>query len=158
EEFEFRYRREFGNFYQFLIAFYDMNQDADSYFWAARKVLNTAERGNEAFVRLVAGVADGATEPVFNGAADFFDARNGSGDWFPAMLNRQPGDPPSVPAATPQFDPDRFDPDRFMAGFTSEVTRLQVQARLGADRTPERPLRPGGLVPSPDVLRWVRPT
>ncbi len=34
-EFERRYRREFGVFYEFLLTFYDMNQDADSYFWSA---------------------------------------------------------------------------------------------------------------------------
>ena len=50
-EFERRYRREFGNFYQFLMSFYDMNQDKESYFWSARKVLNTEESANEAFVR-----------------------------------------------------------------------------------------------------------
>ena len=36
---EKRYRREFGSFYQFLLAFYDMQQDEDSYFWKARKVV-----------------------------------------------------------------------------------------------------------------------
>src|SRR6185295_3326851 len=46
DEFEQRYRREFGNFYQFLVGFYDMHVDEDSYFWRARKIVNTEERDN----------------------------------------------------------------------------------------------------------------
>jgi FAD-dependent halogenase len=56
-EFEKRYRREFGVFYQFLLAFYDVHQDEQSYFWAARKIVQAAESNKEAFVRLVAGVS-----------------------------------------------------------------------------------------------------
>ncbi len=56
-EYEQRYRREFGLFYQFLLSFYDMHHDKESYFWIARKVLGTEEMANEAFIRLVAGVA-----------------------------------------------------------------------------------------------------
>ncbi len=59
-EFERRYRLEYELFYNYLIAFYDMHNSEDSYFWQARKVLNTSEQANEAFVRLVAG---GATAP-----------------------------------------------------------------------------------------------
>ncbi|MEA2695251.1 MAG: FAD-dependent halogenase [Acidobacteriota bacterium] len=43
-EFEDRYRREFGRFYQFLVAFYDVQQDEQSYYWHARKIVHT-ERG-----------------------------------------------------------------------------------------------------------------
>ncbi len=56
-EFTLRYQREFGNFYQFLLAFYDSNRDESSYFWTARKILKTKENANQAFVRLVAGVS-----------------------------------------------------------------------------------------------------
>lgn len=56
-EFETRYRREFGVFYEFLLTFYDLNQTADSYFWNARSVLKTDEASNEAFMRLVAGAS-----------------------------------------------------------------------------------------------------
>src|SRR5580658_10499488 len=37
-EFEARYRREYGLFYEFLVSFYDMNGDDNSYFWQAKKV------------------------------------------------------------------------------------------------------------------------
>ncbi|MGH3758045.1 FAD-dependent oxidoreductase [Actinophytocola sp.] len=56
-EFENRYRYEFENIYRFLIAFYDFNRHEKSYFWEARKILDTPERDNEAFVRLVSGVS-----------------------------------------------------------------------------------------------------
>jgi halogenation protein CepH len=66
EEMEHRYRDEYNNFYDFLVAFYDMHVDQSSYFWNARKVLSSEEQSNEAFVRLVGGGAN---------AADFFGAR-----------------------------------------------------------------------------------
>jgi halogenation protein CepH len=72
EEFERRYRREYGIVYDFLLTFYDMHRNEDSYFWSARKVLNTEERSNEAFVSLVAGGS--AT------THDFFQERINIGD------------------------------------------------------------------------------
>lgn len=57
EEFESRYRLEYERIYNFLIAFYDMEQDQESYFWAARRVNNTEERANNAFISLVSGVS-----------------------------------------------------------------------------------------------------
>jgi halogenation protein CepH len=85
-EFEARYRMEFESFYNYLVAFYDMNRDEQSYYWAARKVLMSEENANEAFVRLVAG---GAT------AADIYvKARAGLGDKLQAFadeLEQRPG-------------------------------------------------------------------
>src|SRR6185295_2961241 len=71
KEFEERYRREFSNFYQFLLAFYDMHEDEESYFWSARKVLETEESANEAFIRLVGGVSSSG-EPLYDSADEFF--------------------------------------------------------------------------------------
>jgi halogenation protein CepH len=147
-EFENRYRREFGNFYQFLSAFYDMHQDTESYFWTARKILNTEERSNEAFVRLIAGVSAN-DEPLFS-SSDYFKARIGLGDWFQeGML-----DPSTKADKTPVFDTSRFDPAKLMQGFTSEILQLQVQAYLGANRPKETPLLAGGLVPTADGFHW----
>jgi halogenation protein CepH len=56
DEFEARYRREFGLFRDFLMAFYDHHQDEESYFWTARKVAGHAGSREEAFVDLVGGV------------------------------------------------------------------------------------------------------
>jgi halogenation protein CepH len=144
-EFENRYRREFGNFYQFLTAFYDMHQDEDSYFWAARKILNTEERANEAFVRLIAGVS--GDEPVFS-SSEYFHARIGLGDWFKSTLPEQEVD------KTPEFDKSKFDPAQFMKGFTSEIVQIQTQALYGSKRDKEKPLVAGGLVPSVDGFHW----
>jgi halogenation protein CepH len=58
-EFEARYRREYRYFYDFLSAFYELDQDLESYYWAARKVLNAEERGDQAFLNLVGGDASG---------------------------------------------------------------------------------------------------
>ncbi|AKT41223.1 tryptophan 7-halogenase [Chondromyces crocatus] len=159
EEYEFRYRREFGKFYQFLIAFYDMNQDESSYFWSARKILNTEERDNDAFVRLVAGISE-ADEPLFEGGADrFFADRQGFGAYF-ADVVAGPGAEEKAsaaprPAAAHRPDPVKFDADKFMQGFTSEVAQLQLLALMGERRPKERPLVPNGLVASGDGLHWA---
>jgi halogenation protein CepH len=57
EEYERQYRKEYGIFHDFLVRFYDMNQDEASYFWSARRVLRTNEKPDEAFVRLISGLA-----------------------------------------------------------------------------------------------------
>jgi halogenation protein CepH len=62
DEFEARYRREFRVFYEFLLRFYDMHQDENSYFWSARKILETSEASNAAFIRLVAGAGTTSEE------------------------------------------------------------------------------------------------
>lgn len=151
-EFENRYRREYGNFYQFLSAFYDMHQDLDSYFWAARKILNTEERANEAFVRLIAGVSS-KDEPLFS-SSDFFQARIGLGEWFQTVIPEHATRGDNVP----QFDKEKFDPAHFMKGFTSEIAQIQTQALYGADRGMEMPITAGGLVPSADGFHWSRVT
>lgn len=153
-EFEQRYRREYGNFYQFCSAFYDMEQSTDSYFWAARKILNTEEQGNETFVKLIAGVSSG-DEPVFS-SSEFFQARIGFGVWFQDHTSQSPFFEGGVrPESVPQFDKSKFDPTNFMQGFTSEITQLQLQAMYGANRPADQPIIPGGLVPSSDGMHWA---
>ncbi|XXX82574.1 tryptophan 7-halogenase [Sorangium sp. So ce134] len=157
EEFEFRYRREFGNFYQFLLSFYDMHQEADSYFWQARKVLNTDERANDAFIRLVAG-ASSVDEPVFNHAEGFFRSRQGMGQWFEGMLSNQlamqvDGLPGQSAPATLEAG---LSAEHFMDGFTAEVRQIQTQAMLGHRRARESSVRPQGLIPSTDGFAWQR--
>lgn len=152
-EFEKRYRREYGNFYQFCSAFYDMDQDTDSYFWAARKILNSDERGNEAFIRLIAGVAS-TEDPVFS-SEDYFQARVGFGVWFQDMLSNTPlGENVTATAAVPTFDKSKFDPSQFMQGFTSEIAQLQLLAFFGQNRPEDQPLISGGMIPSRDGFYW----
>lgn len=147
-EFERRYRWEFGHFYQFLVAFYDMNQDAESYFWSARKVLNTEEAGNEAFIRLVAGVG-GSGEPLHGSASEFFASRSGLG-----QVLQQSTEGMSDPVQGLTFDTTVFDPKAFMAGLKREGVEMMARG-LQAPRPPDTPLFDGGLVASSDGLRWV---
>jgi FAD-dependent halogenase len=58
-EFEARYRREYGVFYEFLIAFYDMEQNEQSYFWQAKKVTNVDVTEAAAFAELAGGLVSG---------------------------------------------------------------------------------------------------
>ena len=58
-EFEQRYRREFGVYYEFLVAFYDLNVNEDSYFWSAKKVSKNTNSDLQSFVELVGGVSSG---------------------------------------------------------------------------------------------------
>src|ERR1700730_10796220 len=75
-EYEQRYKREYRYFYDFLIAFYDMDQDLDEYYWKARKVINSREGGNEAFVQLVGGIATSG-EQIFSTGQEFVQAHQG---------------------------------------------------------------------------------
>lgn len=154
EEFERRYRREFGNFYQFLVAFYDMHQDLDSYFWSARKILGTEEAHNEAFVRLVAGVSS-EDEPAFT-SPDYFKVRIGLGDWFQNHVANTAENAIATDAKY-EFDKSQFDPSQFMQGFTSEIAQLQLQAMFKDRRPQDRPLSAQGLIPSRDGFHWEQP-
>src|SRR5512146_1786052 len=63
-EFEQRYRREYGVFYEFLVSFYDMHVDESSYFWSAKKVTDSTSSDLESFVSLVGGISSGETALV----------------------------------------------------------------------------------------------
>jgi len=152
-EFERRYRREFGNFYQYLLAFYDMSQDEESYFWNARKVLNTEEQSNEAFIRLVAGIST-TGESIYSSAEEFFKAREGMGELFTSIVEKKRPDP----RVLERFSRGNFDPAKFMEGFLGEIVQVQVQAMFGEDRPTEPPLFSHGLVPSADGFHWVEAT
>jgi FAD-dependent halogenase len=146
-EFENRYRREFRYFYDFLIAFYDMDQDLDAYYWAARKVVNTAESNNEAFIQLVAGIAsgDGLDAP----AEQFIKAREGIGRrLFPSA----DGMSPNMYLETLKEDADR---EHFMAGLTAESSQMQLRGGTPNVRIFEKPLFREGLVPSLDGFHWA---
>jgi FAD-dependent halogenase len=133
-EFERRYRREFSVWYEFLLAFFDLNQDWDGYFWKARNLLRTGERGNEPFIRLIAG---GGSAP-----GDFFAAREGLGDEFEGMI-------PVLNDETPEG---ASDPD---------IMRLNNQRTLESRQLiaggTDAPLFDDGLVPTADGLGWAVP-
>src|SRR5207247_4372884 len=60
-EYEAAYRGAFERYLRFLYFFYDHNEDPDSYFWTARRILTHAPAdlsARTAFVRLVSGNGD----------------------------------------------------------------------------------------------------
>lgn len=151
EEFEHRYRLEFQNLYDFLIMFYDMNHDKDSYFWNARKIVNTDEAANEAFVRLVAGMSTSGSE--------FFEKRAGIGERTEATLRRHFYSEPSSP---PQEAPlDEAAEARFAELRAERIRRNAAGAEnhsLGrGEPFPRTPVRPNGLIASEDGLSWREP-
>ena len=59
--YEAAYRGAFARYLRFLYFFYDHNEDPDSYFWTARRLLTHAPEDlsvREAFVRLISGNGD----------------------------------------------------------------------------------------------------
>ncbi len=134
-EFEARYRREFGLFRDFLIAFYGLHVDEGSYFWQARRI--SAQRGGrlEAFVNLVGGVS----------GADF------------ARLD--PGVAGSGVAGSEERDSEERDSGVLGSGVLGELiaegVNLQLRGLLGGGAEP--PMFPGGLSASVDGRRWVVP-
>lgn len=153
DEFERRYRREFANFYQFLLAFYDMHEDEDSYFWAARKVLSTDEPEQEAFVRLVGGVSSSG-ERLYDSFDEFFERRHAFNAVFDKLADGAP-DPITAAHAADREAAD-LKPEALMNELTRESVQLQV---LGVAKTalPEKPMFDDGLVPSMDGYHWSEP-
>jgi FAD-dependent halogenase len=67
-EFEQRYRREFGVFYEFLVAFYDMNVSESSYFWSAKKVTRNTSSELESYVDSLVANEERSMLPLFKSA------------------------------------------------------------------------------------------
>lgn len=80
DEFEYRYRLEYESFYNYVIAFYDMNHDGDDGFWYSRKVERSGDLHNPEYVRLL---TCGRDEP-----ADFFRAKQGIGQCAQLWVDR----------------------------------------------------------------------
>src|ERR1700683_4839382 len=146
-EFENRYRREYGVFYEFLIAFYDMNVSEDSYFWSAKKVTRNSHAELESFVELVGGMS--SAELSLDGPEAITEQiKTGSAEFAAAIGQLAAGKGGSM---VPLFKSSVV--QRAMA----EGAQVQVSARLGADAGLEDPLFPGGLVPSADGMSWLAP-
>jgi halogenation protein CepH len=132
-EFERRYRAEFQNVFGFLVSFYDVHQDEQSYFWRARKILNTSERANEAFVRLISGFS--------TAEASIFDTAS------------------RVSAEMKEFERSG---NREALGRIDELARPNPRAIRSpgpprGDTPPETPRWPGGLITSLDGFHWTVP-
>jgi FAD-dependent halogenase len=143
-EFEARYRREFGVFYEFLMSFYQMHRDEESYFWEAKKITNGEHRDEfEAFVELVAGVSSGET--ALTGAASFVDRFLSRSNELAGAVNNIADD---ASGSSSMFK------SQVVKQVMQEGAQVQMRAMLGKDLGEEAPLFPGGLVPSMDGLSW----
>jgi halogenation protein CepH len=145
DEFEARYRREYGVFYEFLMSFYNMHVDEDSYFWSAKKITQNTESGLESFVELVGGVSSGEgalVETDLRSLADRAEEVADVVDEFVADDQR---------SMMPWFR------SSIVREASHEMTQIQSLAVLGADKDAERPLFQGGLVTSPDGMFWAVP-
>ncbi|MGC9411265.1 tryptophan 7-halogenase [Streptomyces sp. DZ1-3] len=144
EEYESRYRNEYSLFHDFLVAFYDMHQDEDSYFWTAKKVIDSSAPGLESFVDLVGGGA--SREGGLVNAASYTEHRETDFQEFSELANR--------PAGENGTDRDLFD-STLVQSVLEEGAKIQVHAALGSAVDDEGPVRDGGLVPSADGMRWA---
>ena len=147
EEFEQRYRREYGVYYEFLVAFYDMHVSESSYFWSAKKVTKNTSPELESFVDLVGGVSSG--EAALAGAdalAQRFKDRSNefAGAVDDLVVNRER-------SMLPLFK------SSIVRQAMQEGTQVQARAPLREDTEPEVPLFDNGLVPSADGLFWSVP-
>ncbi|PZS15292.1 MAG: tryptophan halogenase [Pseudonocardiales bacterium] len=145
-EFEARYRREYGLFYEFLVSFYDMHHDQQSYFWEAKKITNC--RGNElrAFVELVGGIVSGDASLVSSDAA-VARLTTASAEFETAVQSlNDSGD-----LRNPIFEA------KSIGAVLREGANLQGRAMFGEPIEPEAPLFTGGLVASKDGMHWTEP-
>jgi FAD-dependent halogenase len=147
QEFEQRYRREFGVYYEFLVAFYDMHVSENSYFWSAKKVTKNTSTELESFVDLVGGLSSGEAALVEgeNLAKRFKDR---STDFATAVdklvANKERSMVPLFKSAV-------------VRQAMQEGTQVQMRALLGEDAEAEAPLFENGLVPSGDGFFWSVP-
>jgi len=144
-EFEARYRREYGLFYEFLVGFYDIHRDEQSYFWKAKKITNCAGGELEAFVELVGGLVSGDSSLV---SPDATTARlAATSTEFEAVVQSLKD---SDDSSNPLLEAESF------SAIMQEGGNLQVRALLGEPIEPEAPLFAGGLVASRDGMRWTK--
>jgi halogenation protein CepH len=147
EEFEVRYRQEYARFHDFLVAFYDMHADEQSYFWNAKKVTSNAGPELESFVELVGGGSS------HEGA--LIDARSYAASRAPAF--RELADIVAQPVTADGGDRDLMQAS-LARSVAKEGARIQVQAVIGENADEYVPVRPGGLVPTGDGMHWCWPT
>ena len=146
-EFEQRYRREFGVFYEFLTSFYDMNVSESSYFWSAKKVTKNTSSELESFVDLVGGVSSGEAALVeAESLAKRYKDR--SAEFATAVDSLVASEERSM---LPLFKSD------VVRQAMHEGTQVQARALLGEDAEAENPLFENGLVPSGDGYFWSVP-
>jgi FAD-dependent halogenase len=145
-EFEQRYRREYGVFYEFLVAFYDMHVDENSYFWSAKKVTASTSPDLESFVNLVGGLSSGESALSRVELAEHYRGRSGE---FATAVDKLVAD--KEQSMVPLFN------SQIVKHAMREGAMEQARVLLGQDPEPDMPLFEGGLIPSKDGLSWSLP-
>ncbi len=146
-EFELRYRREFGVYYEFLVAFYDMQVNEDSYFWSAKKVTKTTSSELESFVELVGGVSSGEAA-LMEAEALAKQYKDRSSEFATAVDDLVASEERSM---VPLFK------SAIVRQAMHEGAQIQARVLLGEQAQAEDPLFEGGLVPSADGYFWSVP-
>lgn len=147
DEFEARYRREYGVFYEFLMSFYDMHVDENSYFWSAKKVTQNRHSELESFVDLVGGMSstEFALEDAESAAVRF---KTRSAEFADAIDELVADEEQSM---VPLFR------SSVVRQAMQEGSQVQGRAILGEDMGPDVPMFDGGLVASDDGMSWKTP-
>ena len=152
-EFELRYRREYGVFYEFLLGFYEMHQDEESYFWQARKILSVESSAKEAFVRLVAGLSSSG-EPLFQGASEFIESAKSQSKRLQELSHAVAGE--SKLSTEMQQDVQNWGNIFFRERV--QMWKVSRNSQTDSDSTAsEAPIFEEGLVASEDGLHWLAP-
>jgi FAD-dependent halogenase len=146
-EFEERYRREYSVFYEFLVSFYDMHEDENSYFWTARKVTESTGSDLESFVSLVGGVSSG--EAALAAAGALAGRYKDTSSEFAAAVDQLVAD--KQQSMVPLMK------SSIVKRAMQEGAKEQVRVLLNTGAGPEAPVFAGGLVASPDGLSWSLP-
>lgn len=146
-EYEDRYRHEYGLFYEFLMSFYDLNVDEDSYFWQAKKISRTSVGELEAFAGLVGGVASGEEVLVEPGQLRSKFASTSS----ELSHSIDPKNRISDDDATSLYQ------SSILGEVMKESVTVQASAFMDDHAEPGEQLFEGGLVTSPDGMHWIRP-
>jgi FAD-dependent halogenase len=146
-EFEQRYRREYGVFYEFLVAFYDMHVDENSYFWSAKKVTEDTSSDLVSFVDLVGGVS--SDESAFTDAELMSKRYKERSSEFAQAVDEVVAN--KEQSMLPLFR------SSIVRQAMEEGAQVQARALLGEGADAEDALFPDGLVPSADGMFWSVP-
>ena len=145
-EFEWRYRREFSNFYNFLVSFYDIEQNKEQYFWSAKKITNSKEKDNIAFINLVSGYSTdtlGANIRDSNYISRLSKLKNLFNESLPELVKENK-----------ECTSDEVSLQGFMKGFRQELVIIHAQS---AGLNLEKKIGSiGKYVSSDDFLMWER--
>ncbi|MFC6021573.1 tryptophan 7-halogenase [Plantactinospora solaniradicis] len=148
DEFEVRYRREYGVFYEFLMSFYDMHVDENSYFWQAKKVTRNSHTELESFVSLVAGMTstDFELSDAESAAMRFKERSTEFADAVDNLVSQEQHN------MAPLFK------SSVVRQAMREGAQVQTRAQLGEYAGAEAPIFEGGLIASTDGMFWEAPS